>query len=194
MERMLVVVFDSRNKASQALHVLEDLSEQSAIALTADAILTRHLDGSITVVQDNYVDPDATMGGTAMGTLLGMLGGPVGMAIGAAAGFVLGGAADVARSRVGRHFAAYVEARLQPGHSAVVAEIDEEDTDPIDSRMKALGGRVFRRTFSDVVDHDHARTVTAIEEDISRARANYAKKLAARKAKIKSRIDAWKRS
>jgi uncharacterized membrane protein len=168
MERLIVVVFDSLNKASQALQALEDLSEQSAIALTADAVLTRHLDGSISVVQDDYVNPDATMGGTAMGTLFGMLGGPVGMAVGAAAGFLVGGATDVARSRVGRHFAAEVESTLEPGKSAVVAEIDEEDTDAVDSKMEALGGRVLRRSFSDVADHQRARAFARIEGALKR--------------------------
>jgi len=168
MERMLVVIFDSRNKAAQALRALEDLSEQSEIALAAEAIITRHSDGAISVIQDQYVNPDATMGGTAMGTLIGMLGGPVGMAVGAAAGFVLGGATDVARSRVERHFAAEVERALEPGHSAVVAEIDEESTDAVDERMEALGGHVMRQAFSDVADTRYAQELAGLRARIGK--------------------------
>ena len=97
-----------------------------------------------------------------------MLGGPVGMAVGAAAGFVLGGATDVARSRVERHFAAEVERALEPGHSAVVAEIDEESTNAVDERMEALGGHVMRQAFSDVADTRYAQELAKLRARIGK--------------------------
>jgi uncharacterized membrane protein len=43
MERMLVVMFDSEDKAYKAAKVLERLKDLSLIALNADAIVTRTL-------------------------------------------------------------------------------------------------------------------------------------------------------
>jgi uncharacterized membrane protein len=167
MERVLVVVFDSKEKAHEGSRVLEDLNEQSVIALYADAVLTKDLGGSTTVVKTHYADPQGTMGGTAVGSLVGMLGGPVGLAIGAAAGFVVGATADYARVRFGSDFLAGVKGKLARGKAAVVAEIDEEDTEPVNGRMAALGGTVMRQALSDVVHAEYEHKVHAVKEKLA---------------------------
>jgi hypothetical protein len=68
-------------------------------------------------------------------------GGPIGLAVGATTGFVLGAAADIAKARMGRHFVREIADALGPGHTALVAEIDEEDTDPVDGRMQTGSAR-----------------------------------------------------
>jgi hypothetical protein len=55
----------------------------------------------------------------------------------------------------------------------VVAEIDEESTDALDARMKAIGGRVLRRALSEVVDTEYEKKVAAIDADVNRARARH---------------------
>jgi hypothetical protein len=40
-----------------------------------------------------------------------------------------------------------------------VAEIDEDWTTPVDTRMEAIGGSVFRRTLSDVKQTIHEENV-----------------------------------
>jgi uncharacterized membrane protein len=170
MERMLVAVFDREERTHEALRALEDLNEQGVIAIYADAVVAKTLDGATTVVNARYGDPDGTMGGTAIGSLIGMLGGPVALAIGAATGFVIGVTTDFAKARVDQHFVADVVRALEPGKAAVVAEIDEEPTDPVDARMRALGGRVLRRDVSEVVDTESERKIAAIENDLNRAK------------------------
>lgn len=49
MERMLVVMFDSEDKAYKAAKVLERLKDLSLIALNADAIVTKNPQGETTV-------------------------------------------------------------------------------------------------------------------------------------------------
>jgi len=173
MERMLVVVFDHEDKTHEALRALEELNEQSVIAIYADAIVAKDRGGATTVVNTRYGDPQGTMGGTAIGSLIGMLGGPVGLAVGAATGFVIGATTDFAKARVDRDFLADVERALGRGKAAVVAEIDEESADPVDARMQALGGRVLRRALSEVVDADYEKKSAAIEARINRARAKH---------------------
>ena len=152
MKRMLVVVFDSEDKTHDALRALEDLNEQSVIALDADAVVSKNLRGATTVVKTHYADPRGTMGGIAMGSLLGILGGPVGLAVGAVTGFVIGATTDLAKARVDKDFVTDVVNALEPGKAAVVAEIDEESKAPVDARMEALGGRVLRRELAEVVE------------------------------------------
>ena len=171
MERMLVVVFDHEDKTHEALRALEELNEQSVIAIYADAVVSRDLAGTTTVVHTRYADPQGTMGGTAIGSLLGMLGGPVGLAVGAAAGFVAGAVTDFAKARLDRDFVADVMRALHPGSAALVAEINEESTDSVDARMKALAGRVWRRAVSEVADTEYVKKVAAIKADLARAKA-----------------------
>src|SRR4029453_17353876 len=167
MKRMLVVIFDSEEKAYEGVRALETLSEESMIAVYDDVVVKKDGDGTTTsVVKTHDTDPQGTMGGTAVGMLVGLLGGgPIGLAVGATTGFVLGAVADVARARLGRHFVREVADALAPGHTALVAEIDEEDTDPVDGRMRALGGAIFGSDLSDVADADRERHATALKRD-----------------------------
>jgi uncharacterized membrane protein len=189
MERMLVVIFNGEDRAYEASRALARLHEENIIEVYADAILTKNRDSAIDVINAHHADPDGTMGATAVGSLIGMLGGPVGLAVGATTGFVIGATTDFARNRVVRDFVSDVEAALEPGKAALVAQIDEEDTDPIDARMHTLGGTVFRRPVSDLWDLAYERRIAAIEDAIARAKAEYAASHAARKAALQARID-----
>ena len=82
--------------------------------------------------------------GTAIGSLIGLLGGPIGLGIGATAGVLAGGVADLHAAGVRADFIDEVSAALTPGKYALAAEISEEWVTPVDTRMEALGGVVFR--------------------------------------------------
>ena len=192
MERMLVVIFDSEEQAYEASRALDSLNELSVIGLYADALVTKQPDGAIKVTECNHGDPQGTMGATAVGTMIGMLGGPVGLAVGAATGLVVGATADFARTRIDKDFVEEVATELGPGKTAVVAEINEGDTDSVDERMMALGGFVFRRALSDVADTEYEREVAAIKADLARMRAEHAASRGARRAKLQASIDSLK--
>src|SRR5208283_4950071 len=106
--------------------------------------------GTATVKQSNDQGPLGTLVGTSLGSLIGLLGGPVGLAIGASVGLVGGGLLDLDNARIGSDFIDDVSKQLAPGMFAVVAEIQEEWTTPVDLRMEAIGGKVFRRALSKV--------------------------------------------
>ena len=170
MENILVVVFDTESLARGAWRALEALSEANIIGLNAGAIVAKNAGGGITVTRTRRPAPEGTLGATAIGTLIGMLAGVVGLAVGAVAGFVVGATADVANTKVERDFLADVERALEPGKSAVVAQIYEEDIDPVDERMAALGGVVLRRTLTDVADEEQEQEVAAIKRRLTGGR------------------------
>ena len=76
--------------------------------------------------------PEGKLGGTTLGVFIGVLAsavgavGAVGLAIAAAAGLAAGAGADLFRRMVDRGFLSDVERALDPGTSAVVAQIYEE--------------------------------------------------------------------
>jgi uncharacterized membrane protein len=159
MERMLVVVFESEAKAYEGSRVLEGMNEDGVITVHAARIVTKGQDGAIEVISRYDTVPEGAMGGTALGGLIGLLAGPAGLAVGAASGFAIGATADFARNRVVSDFVTEVEKALHPGKTAVVAEIHEESTDSVDTRMGALGGVVFRRGLADVADSNFEKHV-----------------------------------
>jgi uncharacterized membrane protein len=184
MKRMLVVVVDNADKAYEGATALERLSEESMIGLHDSVVVTKNSDGMIAVVRTYESDPEATMGGTAVGSMIGLLGGPVGLAVGAASGFVIGAAADVMGARVGRDFVKDVADALVPGKTALVAEIDEDDTDPVDARMQPLGGTIFRRELSDVADSEYAHDIASFKANLAENKAKRAASRASRKGRL----------
>jgi len=102
----------------------------------------------------------ATAVGVGVGALLGALAGPAGAAfgaaggagIGAAAGGVSGLVADASRADTRQQAAIETRFVLGNGQSAVLADVSEDWTAPIDDRMRSLGGIVHRRAKSAVED------------------------------------------
>jgi hypothetical protein len=117
------------------------------------------------------------------------LGGPVGLAIGATAGLAVGGATDLHNARIGDDFIDDVTKALTPNKVAVVAEIDEDWTTPVDTRMEAIGGTVFRRALSEVKHTIHDENVAAMKADLAQMKAEQAKAHADRKAKLNEKIN-----
>ena len=189
MDRMLVVVFDNETKAYEGKKALLQLDGEGSISVYAYAVLAKHADGTATVKQGDDSGPIGTLLGTSFGSLIGLLGGPVGLAIGATAGLAVGGAADLNNARIGEDFIDDVSKMLVPNRVAVVAEIEEDWTTPVDTRMEAIGGSVFRRALSDVKQTIHEENVAAMKADLAQMKAEHAKAHADRKAKLQEKIN-----
>ena len=94
MDRMLVVVFDTEDKAYAGKRALAQLDSEGSIAVYADAVIAKNANGSITVKESNDGWGLGVLAGTSLGALIGLLGGPVGLAIGASVGLLTGTIAD----------------------------------------------------------------------------------------------------
>jgi hypothetical protein len=105
------------------------------------------------------------------------------------AGLAAGGAADVYNAGVGEDFIDDVTKTLVPNKVAVVAEIEEDWTTPVDTRMEAIGGIVFRRALSEVQQRVHEEHVAAMKADLAQMKAEHAKAQADRKAKLHEKIN-----
>jgi len=189
MDRMLVVVFDNETKAYEGKKALLQLDTEGSISVYAYAVLAKHADGSATIKQGDDPGPLGTLVGTSLGSLIGLLGGPVGLAIGSAAGFVAGSSADLHNARIGADFLDDVSKALSPDRVAVVAEIEEDWTTPVDTRMEPIGGMVFRRALADVRHEIHEENVNAMKSDLAQMKAELAKAHADRKAKLQEKIN-----
>jgi len=189
MDRMLVVVFDNLSKAQQGLGALVELDLDGGITVYAHAVVVRNSDGTTIVKQGVARGPFGPLVGTSLGALIGLVGGAPGVAIGGMVGFFAGGTADMNRERIAEDFADDVAKALLPGRAAVVAEIEEETTGPVDAQMEAIGGAVFRRTLSQVRHTIHDDHIAAIKADLAQMKAEHAQADAERKAKLQEKVN-----
>ena len=189
MERMLVVVFENELKSYDGFKALKELDLEGSISLHSEAVVKKNDDGTITVKQEDDDFPVRTVGGTAVGALIGLLGGPIGVAVGAVGGTFVGSVWDMGRAGVNADFLDEVSPRLTAGKWAVVSDVSEAWVTPVDTRMSALGGTVFRNTRENFENEQYNRDVATIKADIAQLKAEQAKSRADQKAKFQTKID-----
>jgi uncharacterized membrane protein len=192
MDKMIVVVFDSEVKAYEGEKVLQELEREGSINLYAKAVIAQDASGKVAVKQQADEGPVGTAVGMLTGSLIGLLGGPVGLVLGTGAGMSGGMVYDLVHLGVGQDYLEEVEQSLQPGKAAVVAEVWEEWTLPVDTRMEALGGEVFRRTRGEVMDAQFERDVVALKADLAELETEYKQATGESRAKLQKKVDAAK--
>jgi uncharacterized membrane protein len=189
MERMLVVVFDDESKAYEGSRALNQLDGEGSITIHAESVITKNADGTVTEEQAEGDFPIRAAGGTAIGSMLGLLGGPAGVAAGALAGAMGGSLGDLFRAGVDSDFVDEVSETLTPGKHAVIADVSEEWVTPVDTRMEALRGVVFRTGRRNFEDDQRARDIAELKSEIAQMQAEHARAKADRKAKLQAQVD-----
>jgi len=188
MNKVVVVVFGNETQAYEGSRALRALHDEASLTLYADAVIARDTSGKVTVRRAPDEAPVGTLSGMVIGSLVGLLGGPLGFAVGAGSGSLMGAAFDLTRVGIGNDFISEVEAYLLPGKTAVVAEIDEDWQAPLDTRMEALGGTLFRRNRVEVEDALFDKQIRAYEAELDELDAELARASIEQEAKIRKRI------
>jgi hypothetical protein len=97
---------------------------------------------------------------------------------------------DLTHLKVSQVLLTEVEGSLQPGKAAVVAEVWEEDTLPVDIRMEALGGVVFRRTRREVLEAHIERDLTALKASLNELESECDQTTGKARARLQKQVDA----
>ena len=189
MDRMLVVIFNSDIEAYKGKTALQQLDDEGSVRVYGYAVVAKNTDGTATIAQGDNTGPLGSVFGMSIGALVGALFGPAGFALGSAAGLGSGAAVDFTNLNVGQDYIDDVSKALSPGKFALVAEIDEDWTTPIDSRMESIGGQVFRRALSDVQKQVHDEHIAAMKADLAQFKAEHAQARADRKGKLQEKIN-----
>ena len=192
MDKMLIATFDEEKKAYEGSRILRSLDAEGSVALYALAVIGKDENGRWTVNQEDDRGPLGTGVGLFTGTVLGLLGGPVGAAIGAGVGTLGGALYDLAQTGVSGDFLAEAGEQLRAGNYAVVAEVWEEWTMPVDSRLEAAGGVVVRRAREEVVDVQLQREAAALKAELAELEAERARVAKEDKAKLDAKVEAVK--
>lgn len=192
MNKMLIAVFETEQKAYEGLTALKSLHANGDITLYANAVIHKDQNGKILVLERSDEGPIGTGVGLITGSLIGLLGGPVGFAIGAFTGTMAGLVYDVSVDNVNTTFADDVSNALSKGKTAVVCEIDETWTVPADTKLGALDGQVFRRFRYEVEDEQINREAEAISNEYKQLKEEFKEAREDDKAKINASLEKLK--
>jgi uncharacterized membrane protein len=160
MHNYVAVIFNDTGKAYKGLHALWQLDADGDVTVHGTTVVHRDDFGQFQIDTKETHPALATAVGVGVGALLGALAGPAGAAVGAAGGAGIGAAAggvvglgtDLARADARDQASDETAFVLNAGQSAVIADVSEDSTLAIDSRMRELGGIVLRRAWSDLQD------------------------------------------
>jgi uncharacterized membrane protein len=154
-DNVLVVSFGEETKndanAYQALTDLKQLDSQGQIQIAGAAVVTRDLDGRVEVKTEVGEDPfTGTAAGGMIGVLVGIIGGPLGVLLGGATGLMVGSLFDLDDAESTESVLSDISKQVQPGRTAVLAQVTEQSPEVVDTAMARLGGEVLRRSAVDV--------------------------------------------
>jgi uncharacterized membrane protein len=193
MNKMLVVVFDNETKAYEGINALRNLDLNGDITLYADAIVSRDASGRLHIEEESDEGPIGTTTGLFTGSLIGLLGGPIGFAVGAGVGAFTGLAFDISKDDINVGFVEEVSLALVKDKAAVLAEIDESWTVPVDKTMEELGGIVFRRLRDEVAEDQLIREANALSVEYQNTQDELLEAGASDKERITSALTVGKK-
>jgi uncharacterized membrane protein len=171
MENVLAINFAQDPNAYEALTTLKELDGQGQLALAGAAVVLRNEDGGIDI-KDEVGDTgyEGTATGGIVGLIVGILGGPFGVLLGGATGVLIGSLFDLDDLDTTESVLGEMSRSVRVGHDAVLAEVNEQSPEVVDTAMERLGGTVVRRSIEDV------EAEIAVAEEAQRAAKQEARK------------------
>jgi uncharacterized membrane protein len=154
-DNVLVISFgeDPGNdtNAYQALTDLKQLDSQGQIKIADAAVISRDADGRVEVKSEVGSDPYVgTASGGMVGLLVGIIGGPLGVLLGGTYGALVGSLFDIDDAETTESVLGELSKQVQPTRTAVLAQVNEQSPEVIDTAMARLGGEILRRPVVDV--------------------------------------------
>jgi uncharacterized membrane protein len=184
---VLAINFTDDGNAYEALTTLKELDAQGQVELEGAAVVLRAEDGSIAIKDEvGDIGYEGAATGGVVGLIVGILGGPIGVLIGGATGVLVGSLFDLDDVDETESVLGEMSRAVRPGHSAVLAVVDEQSPEVIDAAMLRLNGAVLRLPLIDV------EAEIAAAEEAQRAAKKEARKALreARREQRKEKIQA----
>jgi uncharacterized membrane protein len=205
MTNLIISTFKEEAQAIEASQKLNELETIGDITIYERVILKKNADGETVVLQNDTTEGEGltTISGMAVGTLIGALAGPVGMVAGMFAGTFTGAAAEADNYGFAEDFISGAADHLEPGMTAVIAEIEESDPVFVDSSLTPLGATLTRSDVDyeynkhsdeeiDELDEEIAAARTKLKSAVDDDKAKFRKKINKLKEERKERIDEFK--
>jgi uncharacterized membrane protein len=183
---VLVVTFgddaEKDQNAYQALTDLKQLDSQGQVEIAGAAVVARDPDGRVDVKSEVGDAPYAgTASGGIIGLLVGIIGGPLGVLIGGTYGMLVGSLFDIDDVATTESVLGEISKQVQPTRTAVLAQVNEQSPEVIDTAMARLGGQVMRRPVFEVeqeiaaAQDAHRKAEREARKELHRARVEKTK-------------------
>ncbi|PWJ42725.1 DUF1269 domain-containing protein [Sediminitomix flava] len=189
MNKMIVAVFDTEEKAFKGLTALKELHKSGDISLYSASVVHKNQEGKAELKEEGEKGPLGSAVGMLTGAFIGILGGPVGMAFGASAGLLGGALYDIDQSGVDTGFMEEVAGILSNGKTAIIAEVEEGWKVPVDTRLEELDAVIFRRHRSEVIDDQLRRESEALNAEIDELKEEWNESTDEMKADIEKHLE-----
>jgi len=157
---IFVATFPEESKTYQAFSEIKALGTSRQVKLEDLAIVRRGSDGRLDLPDMTSRGFGSSMAGGLIGSLIGILGGPLGVLLGWGTGALIGSLRDISEARSDLSVMRHVTENMQPGQIALMGEIEEESTAPLNTIVQRLGGEILRRP-SDELERDIERAEQA---------------------------------
>ena len=151
IESVIAISFTDDDDAYAALTLLKELDSQHQVRVQEAVVGVRGDDGK--VVEKDRIGPvpvQATVGVGLLGLLIGIIGGPLGMLLGGVSGLYLGALLDFHGVEKMDSALAEIASAVRVGHPALLAVVEEQSPEVIDTAMTKLGGTIVRSSLSEV--------------------------------------------
>ncbi|WP_158589104.1 DUF1269 domain-containing protein [Alginatibacterium sediminis] len=192
MNKMIVAVFKNETNVFNALNALKQLHKNGDISIYSSAVIEKNQasDVSLKTVEDDSAENSVV--GLVSGALVGMLAGPAGMLVGASLGGLTGAFFDLDDAGISAGFASEVSEALLPNHFAIVMEVEENWTTPVNTVIAQHDGIVFRKLRDEVAEAQLKREVEATEAELQELDEEFERANEETKASIKKQIESNK--
>ncbi len=149
-KNIIVATFPEESKTYQAFSEIKALGTSRQIKLEGLAIVRRGADSRLELPDMASRGYGSSMTGGLIGSLIGILGGPLGVLLGWGTGALIGSIRDITEARSDMTLMQHVTENMQPGDIALMGEVEEQTTTPIDTIVRRLGGEILRRPAEEI--------------------------------------------
>ena len=192
MTNLIIASFREDSKAIEASKKLSDLESLGDITIFERLLVKKDANGATSILQTESTEGLRTLSGMAMGSLIGSIAGPVGLLAGMLVGTVSGTADEDDYLGFSQNFLTKATKLMQPGSSAIIAEIDEDSEVFVDSSLKPFDGTLVRTDVDYEFEKYSDEQIEAFDEEVAEERAKLKVATDSEKAKIKDKIAAIK--
>lgn len=147
---IFVATFPEESKTYQAFSEIKALGTSRQIKLEDLAIVRRGADGRLELPDVASTGFGSSMAGGLIGSLIGILGGPLGVLLGWGTGALIGSIRDLNEARSDLTLMRHITENMQPGEVALLGELEEESTAPVNTVVQGLGGELLRRPSEEI--------------------------------------------
>jgi uncharacterized membrane protein len=167
MTNLIVASFENEDEAIDISRKLSRSETLGEITIYERVIVRRNRDNTASVLQADITDGFRSISGLALDTLVTALGGPVGMAVGILSGSFSGRLKELNYFGFPEDFELNLLSKIFPGEVSIIAEIDENNSNFLDS---LLTGRLLRINVDyEYPEYAHSH-IESVDEEIAMRR------------------------